>query len=112
MVVSSAGRPHLKGFIFGLTVILISFAIILYLFNYFSELTKFNSLLIIEPSEIPKLMLAVILILLIGIFGGFEIGRYAEANEKKAKLKSQTKNRFNHNTAQKTEKVSTEHEHN
>jgi arginine/ornithine N-succinyltransferase beta subunit len=79
------GRKRLLGYVLGLAAVFLSVGFILYLYSFFSGLASYGADIIIKPSEIPRLFLFIGGILFLGIFGGFEIGRFVgSTNQKKA----------------------------
>jgi hypothetical protein len=84
MVVTSVARPKLLNFISGITAILVAVGFTLYLYVYMSEFAGNNSSLTMEPTEIPRLFLFFCIVLGLGIWGGFEIGTFAQAQNKKS----------------------------
>jgi TRAP-type C4-dicarboxylate transport system permease small subunit len=89
MIVASAGRARLPSFILGLLCVIFAFALILYMYSYTSGLAS-SGYTILEAKEVPQLFLFIGCDLSLGVFGGYEIGRFVEAsNEKKASHQKQ-----------------------
>jgi hypothetical protein len=82
MIVKAAGKPRLLNFIFGLVCVISAFALVLNIYGYTSGLTSQGNI-ILESKEVPQLFLFIGLVVLLGVYGGFEIGRFVEANKKR-----------------------------
>jgi CDP-diglyceride synthetase len=84
-MVEIVGKKRLLGFILGLAAVFLSVGFVLYLYSYFSGLANYGASITMQPNEIPRLFLFIGGILFLGIFGGYQIGRFAgSANQKKA----------------------------
>lgn len=84
-VIAAAGKPKLLSFFVGILCVIFSFALVLVVYVYTAGLTSYGYT-ILQSNEVPALFLFICAVLLLGIFGGFEIGTYAEANRKKTPL--------------------------
>ena len=82
VVVAAAGRPRLLAFFVGLVCVIFSFAVVLEVYVYTMGLTSYGYTLL-QAKEVPILFLFIGIVLLLGVFGGYEIGTYAESNKKK-----------------------------
>ena len=82
-MVETVGKPRLLGYILGLVALLLAVGFIVYLYSYFSGLANYGADVIVKPGEIPRLFLFIGCILFLGIFGGFEIGRFVGSSNKK-----------------------------
>ena len=81
-MVASVGRPEMLNFIFGLVCVAVSVGIVLFMYSYTSSLASESGYIIWRSVEISKLYLVFGLLLLFGLLGGYEIGRFKVANEK------------------------------
>ncbi len=90
MVVAAAGKPRLPSFILGLICVIFSFALVLYMYNYTSGLTS-HGYTILESKDVPALFVFIGGVVLLGIYGGIEIGRFVEASHKKKAISLEKK---------------------
>jgi hypothetical protein len=86
MVVAAAGKPRLPSFLLGLICVIFAFALVLYTYSYTSGLTS-NGYTILESKDVPTLFLFIGGVVLLGVYGGIEIGRFIESSNKKASSK-------------------------
>lgn len=82
MVVTSVGKPRFKYFFVGLLCVIFALVLVLSLYSYTLGVTS-HGLTILESSQVGPLFLGITVIVLLGVYGGYEIGRFAEANTKK-----------------------------
>ncbi len=85
MVVAAAGRPGLRRFILGILCAVFAFSLLLYLYSYTSGLTSYGYT-ILNSSDVLPLFLFIAALMLLGVYGGYEIGRFAEISHKNKTL--------------------------
>ncbi len=90
MVVAAAGKPRLPTFFVGVLCVVFALVLVLYLYSYTAGLTK-HGYTILESNQVGPLFLFIAIIVLLAAYGGYEIGRFAEANSHKKKTTSPEK---------------------
>ncbi len=87
MVVAAAGKPRLPSFLLGIICVVFALVLVLYTYSYTSGLTNSNGYTILESKDVPMLFVFIGGVVLLGVYGGIEIGRFLESSNKKAKSK-------------------------
>jgi TRAP-type C4-dicarboxylate transport system permease small subunit len=89
MVVAAAGKPRLLGFIVGLMCIFFSATLVLYVYSYALDTTR-NGYTILDSSQVLPLFVFIGGVLLLSLYGGYEVGRFIEvSNQDRSKRRKQ-----------------------
>jgi len=88
-IVAAAGKPRLLSFFVGILCVVFSFALILEIYVYTVGLTSYGYT-ILMAKDVAPLFLFISLVLLLCMFGGYEIGRFIEVNKKKQPVRLRT----------------------
>jgi uncharacterized membrane protein len=86
MIVASAGKPRLPLFFIGLLCVIFALVLVLYLYSYTAGLASHGGYTILESNQVAPLFVFMAVIVLLGTYGGYEIGRFIEAQGKKKTL--------------------------
>ena len=86
-----ASSPQLESqdcylFFVGILCVVFSFALILEIYVYIVGLTSYGYT-ILMARDVGPLFLFIGLVLMLGMFGGYEIGRFIEVNKKKQPMR-------------------------
>lgn len=72
------GEVRVRNLIWGLILIFIAVALIVLVYSYFSGMTSGGGDIVLKREGISGLSMVMFAILLFGLLGGFEIGRYVQ----------------------------------